>query len=340
MREKIILGKTGIEVTRFGFGGIPIQRVDERQAVETVMHAIGRGVDFIDTARAYSTSESRIGIALREAGKKVVLASKSPQRSADGIRKDIEQSLRELQRDSIDLYQCHFVRDRDDYRAITTKGGALEGLEKARHEGLIRHVGITSHSLDLLEIAIDDGLFETLMVCYSFLEPKAEEAVIPRALAKGMGVIAMKSLSGGVIDNARLAVKYALAMKGTVIIPGVESRELFDRNWDVFLEGGDITDEESAEIEATRERFGKKFCRRCDYCQPCPEEIPIQTVLGIKSVVRRMGSRILREGWQKEAIEKARNCTVCGQCMERCPYDLPIPDLIQENIEWFDEQSR
>ncbi len=340
MLEKAILGKTGIEITRFGFGGIPIQRVDERQAVETVLHAVERGVDFIDTARSYTTSESRIGIALKEVEKTVVLASKSPQRSADGMRKDIETSLKNLGRDVIDLYQCHFVKDREAYREITSKGGALEALQKARDEGLIRHIGITSHSLDLLDYAIDDGLFETLMVCYSFLEPKAEEKVIPKALAKDMGVIAMKSLSGGVIENCRLAIKYALAMKGTIIIPGVESKELFDRNWDVFLEGGIVTDEETEEIRAFREQFGKQFCRRCDYCQPCPEEIQIQMVLGIKSIVKRMGPAILKGGRQKDAVDQARNCTACGQCMERCPYDLPIPDLIQENIKWFDAQSR
>jgi predicted aldo/keto reductase-like oxidoreductase len=338
MTGKVILGKTGIEIKRLGFGGIPIQRVDERQAVETVIHAIERGVDFIDTSRAYTTSETRIGIALRETGQGVILATKSLEQSADKMRKDVEVSLKELQRDKIELYQCHFIKDFDAYHRVTSKGGALEGLLKARDEGLIEHVGITSHNLDVLDRAIDDGLFETIMVCYSFLESKAENTVIPKALAKDIGVIVMKAFSGGVIDNARLAIKYALALDGTVVIPGVESKEKFDENWEVFL--GDLTldRKERQQIEAIRSEFDKQFCRRCDYCQPCPEGIPIQHVIGIKSIVNRMGSEVLHSGWIKSGIDAARNCTGCGACLERCPYALPIPELIRENLEWVEDQ--
>lgn len=338
MKRQATLGKTGIRVTRLGLGGIPIQRVSEREAVETVIHAIERGIDFIDTSRAYTTSEARIGLALRETGKRVVLATKSQQHTADKVRRDVETSLRELQREKIELYQCHFIRDFDTYRKITSKGGAVEGLLRARDEGLIEYIGITSHSLDLLDRVIDDGLFETIMVCYSFLEPKAEERVIPRALAANIGVIVMKAFSGGVIDNARLALKYALAPEGTVVIPGVETPELFDANWEVFLDDLTLNRKEREEIRAMQAQFDKQFCRRCDYCQPCPEGIPIQHVIGIKSMVKRIGPRILTEGWPKLAIEQARNCTECGECMERCPYELPIPELIKENLQWVDEQ--
>jgi predicted aldo/keto reductase-like oxidoreductase len=338
MTRKVILGKTGIEIKRLGFGGIPIQRVDERQAVETVVHAIESGVDFIDTSRVYTTSEARIGMALRETGQRVILATKSLEQSADRIRKDVEISLKELRRDKIELYQCHFVRDLDAYHRVTSKGGALEGLLKARDEGLIEHVGITSHNLDVLDRVIDDGLFETIMVCYSFLEFKAENTVIPKALAKDIGVIVMKAFSGGVIENARLAIKYALALAGTVVIPGVENKEKFDENWEVFL--GDLTldRQERQQIEAIRSEFDKQFCRRCDYCQPCPEGIPIQHVIGIRSIVNRMGSECLHSGWIKDGIDAARNCTACGACLERCPYELPIPELIRANLEWVEAQ--
>ena len=338
MIGKVILGKTGIEVKRLGFGGIPIQRVDERQAVETVIHAIERGVDFIDTSRVYTTSETRIGIALRETGQGVILATKSLQQSADKVRKDVEVSLKELQRDKIELYQCHFVKDFDAYHIVTSKGGAVEGLLKARDEGLIEHIGITSHNLDVLDRAIDDGLFETIMVCYSFLESKAENTVIPKALANDIGVIVMKAFSGGVIDNASLAIKYALDLGGTVVIPGVESKEKFDENWEIFL--GDLTldPKERQQIEAIRSEFDKQFCRRCDYCQPCPEGISIQHIIGIKSIVKRMGSECLHGGWIKDGIDVARNCTGCGACLERCPYELPIPELIRANIEWVEDQ--
>lgn len=336
--NKIIIGKTGLEVNRFGFGGIPIQRVGESQAVETVLHAVEKGVDFIDTSRMYTTSERRIGLALKQTDKKVVLASKTRSRTSVEVRKDLETSLKELQRDYIDIYQCHYVPNDEEYRQIVSSGGALEELLRAKDEGLIGHIGITSHSLDLVYKILDDDIFETIMVCFSFLEPEAMEKVIPKAQEKNVGVIAMKSFSGGVIDNPKLALKYALSHPGIVIIPGVESKDLFEQNWNVYLGSHELTDSEKQEIEAIRQQYDKVFCRRCDYCQPCSEEVPIQMIMGLRSAVNRFGKNFVKEGWPKEAIEKARNCSECGECLERCPYQLPIPDLIKENLAWVDGQ--
>ena len=336
--NKIIIGKTGLEVNRFGFGGIPIQRVEEKQAVETILHAVEKGVDFIDTSRAYTTSERRIGLALKQTNQNIVLASKSRSRTLDTVREDLETSLQELQRDYIDIYQCHYVSKDEEYYKIISSGGALDGLVQAKKEGLIGHIGITSHSLDLLDKILDDDFFETIMVCFSFLEPKAIEKIIPKALEKNVGVIAMKSFSGGVIDTPKLALKYALSHPGIVLIPGVEHKDLFDQNWDVYQGNHELTDLEKQEIEEIRQRYDKAFCRRCDYCQPCSEEIPIQMVMGLRSALKRFGKGFIQKGWPKEAIEKARNCSECGECLERCPYQLPIPDLIKENLEWVDEQ--
>lgn len=335
--HQVTLGKTGLTVRRLGFGGIPIQRVDEAGAVATVVRAIESGVDFIDTARAYTTSEERIGTALREfAGKRVVIASKSGERTADGITRDIETSLTLLGRDYIDLYQCHYVRDREDYRKILAVDGALTGLLRARDAGMIRHIGVTSHSLDLLDRVLEDDIFETVMVCFSFMEPAARETVIPKALAKNVGVIAMKSFSGGVLDDPGAALKYVLGQPGIVVIPGVESPALFDENWSVFQGDWHLTDDERQTIENTRATLDRLFCRRCDYCQPCSEDIPIQLVMGIKFAVKRFGGDFLEKGWGKSAIAKARHCSECGDCMTRCPYDLPITDLIKAHIEWVD----
>ncbi len=200
--ERIAIGETGLKACRLGFGGIPIQRVSETQAVDTVLHALDLGIDFIDTGRGYTTSERRIGLALRQTNKKVIVASKARGRTAEGIRKDLETSMTEMQRDYIDLYQCHMVKDEQDYQRIVSSGGALEGLRKARAEGLIGHIGITSHSLDIIDRVLDDEFFETILICFSFLEPLAAQKIIAKALAKGIGVIAMKPFSGGVIDDA------------------------------------------------------------------------------------------------------------------------------------------
>ena len=337
--KRIVLGKTGIEVNRLGFGGIPIQRVEEQQAIETVLHAIECGVDFIDTGRAYTTSEERIGRALRQTDRRVVLASKSHDRTADGIRRDIEISLKNLQREYIDLYQCHYVKNEEDYRKILAPRGALEGLQQARKEGLVGHIGVTSHSLDLIDRVLEDDVFETVMVCFSFLEPAARDRVIPKALHRNIGVITMKPFSGGALADPQLCLKYVLSQPGILIIPGVEQKTLFDQNWAVFQGGHELSEFEVEEIAKIRQRYDKAFCRRCDYCQPCTEDIPIQVILGIRYIIQRFGDATLQQKRIQEAIAKARQCSECGECMQRCPYELPIPELIKENIRWADEKS-
>ena len=338
--RRIVLGKTGLEAYQLGFGGIPIQRVSEKQAVETVLHAVGKGVDFIDTSRMYTTSERRIGRALKQTDKKVILATKSFSKTSDGIRKDVEKSRKDLQTEHIDLYQCHAVSDEKDYKRIISPGGALEGLSRAKQEGLIGHIGLTSHSLDLLERVVEDGLFETIMTCFSFLEPAASEKVIPKAVEQNIGVIAMKPFSGGVIDDPKLALKYALSHPDILVIAGIERKDLFDENWQVYQGSYDLSRDEKQEIEEVRKQYDKSFCRRCDYCQPCSEEIHIQIVLGMPSMVKRMGPSFLKTPFLQDAINKARNCTECGECLTRCPYALPIPDLIKENLQWIEEQGR
>jgi predicted aldo/keto reductase-like oxidoreductase len=332
----VTLGRTGIRVKKLGFGGIPIQRVEEAQAVDAVRYAVEKGVDFIDTSRAYTNSEERIGMALKQTDKPVVLASKSMERTADGIRRDLEVSREKLQKDFIDIYQCHFVKE-EEYAGIISPGGALEGLQKAKDQGEIGYMGITSHSLQLLDRIIEDGFFDTIMVCFSFLEPDARDRVIPRALSEDIGVIAMKPLSGGVIDRSKPALRYAFSQEGVLVLCGVESRGLFDENWAVYEGSHRLDAEDERIIREVREEHGKKFCHRCDYCQPCTEGINIQGILGIRSQIKRMGTGILDRPSHRTNIEKARNCSECGECMTRCPYDLPIPDLIRENLRFVDD---
>lgn len=332
--KKMVLGKTGIECVRLGFGGIPIQRVSETQAVEVVLYALEKGIDFIDTSRVYTTSETRIGKALKQTSKKVAVATKSFQRSEDGIRKDVETSLKQLQLEYIDLYQCHGISTEEEYRLITAPGGAFSGLMKAKEQGLIGHIGITGHSLDVLEKIVDDGLFETIMICFSFLEPAAGEKVIPKAIEKQVGIIAMKPFSGGVIEAPEAALKWVLSYPDILVLAGVEEKKLIDQNWKIFQGDYGMKAEEIQAIERISKEFENKFCRRCDYCQPCPVEIPIQFVLGARSLVKRMGLGALKTPMFASLWEKAAKCTECGDCMERCPYGLSIPDMIKENLNW------
>jgi predicted aldo/keto reductase-like oxidoreductase len=338
--KRIVLGNTGLEVNRLGFGGIPIQRVDEVQAVEVILHAIETGIDFIDTSRMYSTSESRIGKALKQTEKEVVIATKSMNRFSDGIQKDIEVSMKNLHVDHIDLYQCHAVSNEEEYMRVTRSNGAVAGLRKAKEQGLIGHIGITGHSLDIMERVIDDGLFETIMICISFLEPAAKEKLIPKALEKNIGVLAMKPFSGGVIEAPEIALKWVFSIPDILVLAGVEEKGLIDQNWKIFEGSYELTDEEKNKLEEICLEYDRKFCRRCDYCLPCTEDIHIQMVLGIKSVLKRMGPQALNNPMIGKLIDSAGHCSECGECMTRCPYSLPIPDLIKDNLKWVEDLKR
>jgi uncharacterized protein len=329
--DELRLGRTGLRVQRVALGGIPIQRVSEEDAVKMVRYAVEKGIDLIDSSRAYTSSEHRIGLALQQAGKRPALATKSLARTSDGILKDIETSLKELGVDSIDIYQHHGVRNAADYQQIIGPGGALEGMLKAKDRGLIGHIGVTSHSLDLLEKILDDDIYETIMVCYSFLEPAAINRVIPKAKIKDVGVIAMKPFSGGVIENPPVALKYALKTPGLVILVGMEYPRYLDQIWDVYRGKRDISAEEQKQIEAIQAEYDKKFCRRCDYCQPCPAGIPIQVVLSLHAIMKCMGPQALNE-MVVGMVTKARECTQCGECLPKCPYELPIPELLKSAI--------
>ncbi len=333
--EKIRLGKTNLIVTKLGWGGIPIQRVGELEAVSVIRAVIEMGVDLLDTARAYTNSEHRIGLALQRMDRPVILSSKSLVRTAK-IYNEVHESLKQMKVKKVNIYHLHGVSDFEDYEKVMAPGGAYEGLMHARDEGLVDHIGITSHNLNVLERAIGDGSFDVIMACYSFLEPDAAQKVFPLAKGKDIGMLAMKPFSGGVIEEAGPALRFVLSTANIVPIPGSETLEKARENWKIFTEGGSLTDKDKERIEAIKKEFNRQFCRRCDYCQPCTEKINIQFAVGLKTIVKRFGPHVQELKWMMDLIEKARNCSECGECLPRCPYQLPIPDMIKENLAWFD----
>jgi predicted aldo/keto reductase-like oxidoreductase len=333
--EKVRLGRTNLIVSKLGWGGIPIQRVGEREAVSVIRAVIETGVDLLDTARAYTNSEHRIGLALQRIDRPIILSSKSLIKTAK-IYNDVHESLKQMKVKKVNIYHLHSVSTFEDYERVLAPGGAYEGLKRARDEGLIDHIGITSHNLNVLERAIEDGHFEVIMACYSFLEPDAAKKVFPLASEKDIGVLAMKPFSGGVIEEASPALRFVLSTANIVPVPGSETLEKVRENWKIFAEGYSLTEKDKERIKVLKKEFDHQFCRRCDYCQPCTEKINIQFVVGLKSIIKRFGPHAQEVGWMKDLIEKARNCSECGECLPRCPYQLPIPDLIKENLAWFD----
>ncbi len=339
--NRMMIGNTGIEACRLGLGGIPLQRISEEEAVEVVSYAIERGIDFIDTARNYSTSETRIGMAIKQSDKKVTVSSKSIIRTSDGIRKEIEKSLNELQLEYIDFYHCHSVASEEDYRRITAPDGALAGLIRAKEEGVIGHTGISSYSVDVMEKAVDDNLFETIMVGFNIIEPIAYRSVIPKAMAKGTGIFTMKPLAGGVIGIPELALRWALSFPDLLVVTGMETKEQVDRNRAVCEGGSGFSDEEKQQIVSLNKQFESKFCHRCGYCEPCTVNIPIYKIMSIKNMVKIQGPRMLLSADFEEVLERARNCIQCGDCLIRCPYNLPIPFMMKEYVKWADyERSK
>jgi predicted aldo/keto reductase-like oxidoreductase len=241
-----------------------------------------------------------------------------------------------MQVNKVHIYHLHNISKHEKYEQVMAPGGGYEGLQRARDEGLIDYIAISSHSLDVLERVIGEGHFDVIMACYSFLEPDAAKKVFPMARAKDIGMLTMKALSGGVIEEAGPALRYVFAEEGIVPIPGSETLERARENWKIFMEGGALTERDKERIEAIRKEFDRVFCRRCDYCQPCSEKISIQFLIGLKSTIKRFGNQVQELKWMKDMIEKARNCSECGECMTRCPYQLPIPDLIKKNLAWYD----
>lgn len=328
MLERRRLGRTDLEVACLGFGGIPIQRVAEPEAVRIIAEAVNLGIDFIDTAHGYGDSEEKIGTALRSLDATVVLASKTPKRDAAGVREDFDDSLGRLGVEYIDIYQLHCVNKREDYERLMAPGGGFEVLEGFRSGGRVGFLGITSHHLDIIKLALEDGRFDTIQVLYNFLEPEAGEEVIPMAAESDIGIIAMKPLAGGVIKEYDIAVRYGLLVPEAVVIPGVGSVDEVRLNVEAAKAPRKLTAGDLELIEEIKREAGKIYCRRCDYCQPCEAGIPISFLLHMKTIRERIGDEHMQRAVFRDILEKAGNCTRCGDCEDRCPFELPVRDLV------------
>ncbi|MBR5569370.1 MAG: aldo/keto reductase [Oscillospiraceae bacterium] len=334
--EYRMLGKTGLKISRMGFGGIPIQKIDAEGTKRVLRKLLAQGVNFIDTARAYTVSEEYLGYALEGVRDQFVLASKTYSRSKEAAAADIETSLRNLRTDYIELYQIHNP-SAAELAIVQTPDGALAALQEAKAAGKIGHIGITLHSKELFEQALELDWVETIMFPYNIVETQAQE-LIAKCAQKNIGFIAMKPLAGGAIDNATLALRFITANPNvTVVIPGMAAEEEVDENIAACADASALTQEELEGMEKIREFLGTQFCRRCNYCAPCNVGIPIPAVFLMEGYYSRYGL----QDWAKERYaalpKKASDCVQCGACESRCPYDLPIRDMMKKAKEIFGE---
>lgn len=328
--ETVTLGKTGIEVSKNGFGALPIQRIEKKDAVYLLQKAFYHGINYFDTARGYTDSEEKVGAAFSYIRDKIIISTKTTAQNADDFWKDLETSLSLLQTDYIDIYQFHnpsFCPKPEDGT------GLYEAALKAKEQGKIRHIGITNHRLAVAKEAIASGLYETMQFPFCYLATEQDLEIVDLCKKENMGFIAMKALSGGLITDSALAYAYLSQFDHVVPIWGVQR----ERELDEFLSYQEqppiLTEEMKARIEADKIELAGEFCRGCGYCMPCPAGIEINNCARMSLMLRRAPQQeFLTPEWQ-EKMKKIEGCLSCGKCKSKCPYELDTPELLKKNYE-------
>lgn len=326
--KTVRLGKTGLQISRIGIGGIPLTRPTEEEAIKVVQRALDLGVTFIDTAYGYGKSEERIGKAISNRREDVIIATKG------SAPEHLEVSLNRLNTDYIDLWQFHGISTFEDLEKVLKFG--IKIAQKALEEGTIRHIGFSSHSLEVALKAVSTDLFETVQFPFNFVSNEAAHELVSLAKAHDVGFIAMKPFAGGRIQDAHLAIKYLLQFDNVVPDPGIEKPEEIEEIVNIVNSGHELTPQELEEIEKIRTEIGTRFCRQCQYCMPCPQGVYICGVVYLQVLWGLWPPDwFFSWGYVKNAVESAQNCIQCGECEEKCPYNLPIREMIDENMEFY-----
>ena len=330
--ERVVLGKTGLKVNKNGFGALPIQRISKEDAVVLLQKAFQNGINYFDTARAYSDSEEKIGAALHEVRDQIIISTKTAAQNGEDFWKDLEMSLEKLQTDYIDLYQFHNP-------AFCPKPGDGSGLYEAaleaKEQGKIRHIGITNHRIAVAKEAVLSGLYETLQFPFSYLASEEEVELVELCRQKEVGFIAMKGLAGGLIHNSASAYAFMCQPQFAHVEPiwGIQREWELDEFLSYQEQAPELNEALLAEIQKDKDQLAGEFCRGCGYCMPCPAGIEINNCARMSLMLRRAPQEAwLSEEWQ-EKMKKIENCLHCGSCMKKCPYGLNTPELLKRNYE-------
>ena len=330
--DKVILGKTGIEVNKNGFGALPIQRITKAEAVYILQKAFYNGINYFDTARAYTDSEEKIGAAFSYIRDKLIISTKTAAKTGEGLKKDLEESLRMLQTDYIDIYQFH----NPDFCPRPGDGtGLYEAALEAKRQGKIRHICITNHRIPLAKEAIESGLYETLQFPFSYLAAETDLELVDACKKADMGFIAMKALSGGLIQNSACTYAFMAQAQFDHVAPiwGIQRESELDEFLSYQVCPPSLTGELKEVMEKDRKELSGDFCRGCGYCMPCPAGIEINNCARMGLLLRRSPQASwLSAEWQ-EKMKKIEECKHCGQCMKKCPYSLNTPELLAKNYE-------
>lgn len=331
--DKIRLGKTQLYVTKTAMGCLPIQRCSTEDAVAILRAAYEGGINYFDTANAYTDSEHKMGIALHHVRENIIISTKSEGRDRQTVLSHIQNSLKELQTDYIDLFQLHQVPVMPDF---DDPDGAYAGALEAKERGWIRHIGVTAHKIDLAFDLINSGKFETMQFPFSYISGKRELEMVALCQEKDMGFIAMKGLAGGMLSNARACHAF---MKDYPVVPiwGIQTMEQLQEWLDLAQENPGLDDALRTLIAKDRGELSQGFCRGCGYCLPCPENIEINNAARMDMLLRRSPWQpYMSDSWYNK-MHLIDNCRHCGECASRCPYELDIPHILEYMLKDYDQ---
>lgn len=331
--EMTQLGRTGLEVSRTSFGALPIQRADMETAARILRRALDGGINFIDTARAYSDSEKKIGHALSDRREEFYLATKTASTTRSGVLNEIETSLTNLKTDHVDVLQLHnpeTLPDPDD------ADGSYAGLLQAREQGHVRFIGVTAHRLPNALAAARSGHYDTVQFPLSAVSAEEDLALVDVCREANVGLLAMKALCGGLLINIPAAFAFLRQFRNVVPIWGIQRESELDEFLALEADPPEMDADMRRRIAEDREELAGEFCRGCGYCLPCPAEIPIPMAARMKYLLRRAPTEnFLTPEWQ-EKMRRIHNCKECGKCMERCPYGLSTPEILKRMLEDYE----
>ena len=328
------IGNTGIITNKNAFGALPIQRISSLQAQQLLNLAYEGGINFFDSARAYSDSEEKIGLALSNVRENIFIGTKTKAKNVDEFWQDLRKSLEMLKTTYIDIYQFH---NPSFCPKLGDGTGLYEAMIEAKQKGLIRNIGITNHKIKVALEAADSGLYDTIQFPFSYLATDEEINLVKRCKENEVGFIAMKSLAGGLINNSEAAYAYLSLYDNVLPIWGIQRLSELNEFIEYIKNPPKMSSQISDLIENDKKILSGEFCRGCGYCLPCPAGIDIPNAARMSLMIRRAPTNVFfGEEWQ-EKMKKIEDCINCNHCLENCPYGLDTPNLLRKNLEDYEK---
>jgi predicted aldo/keto reductase-like oxidoreductase len=324
------LGRSELRITRIGCGGIPIQRLSEDQAILVVRKSLDCGLNWLDTAHTYGSSEEVMGKAIKGYDRNQLhLFTKSQGREPESLRTQIDLSLKRLGTDYLDLFQFHNVPSVAVWQDML-RNGSMDLVRSYRDRGIIRTIGVSAHFEQIALLMIEHPEVEVLQYPFNFIVEEEGKRVLRACERKNIGFIAMKPFGGGLLEDAPPCIRFLLQFPGVVTDPGFDRIDQVQEVVDLYIENAPLSVEDRQTIDRLRNELGKKFCRRCGYCLPCDQGVEIITLMTMESFIKRLSLNRLHT-FPARAAESAEMCIECGKCEQRCPYQLPIIDQIKKS---------